>query len=171
MRDGSRFAGDYSEAVDRLLADTFAIERMFGLGINVVLWKLMDARLGVPPLGTIDAEFVLPVIAYGEIVDLVSWPPTNPAKWQLHHGLAVVMGEERADRAALFDEPLRIFSTPLAWLLGFGEGASILDWSRKRHLPFHLSARRLLVDDARLANRINRAMASPPPVYQIKVAA
>ena len=160
---------EFSEAVDRLLADTFALKRMLDLGVNIGLWYLMRARLGVEPLGVDGGEFVQPVSAYGEFVDLVTWPPSHPTRFRLRHGQAVVLGDVVARWAAATDRPLKVFSTPLAWLRGFGEGACILDWTA--HLPFHLPARRLVVDDACLADRINRAMASPPPVYEIKVAA
>ena len=68
--------------------------------------------------------------------------------------------------AAFDDQPLRIFSSPLDWLRGSGNGAAVVDWDC--HLPFHLWARRLLVDDQDLGDRLSRALRAPPVAYQIR---
>ena len=164
----SDLIAEYKAAVDRLLADEFAIKTMFSCGVNIVLWSLMHGRLGIEPLGLSanGQAFVQPAIAYGEMVDLISWRPADPATWHLRRGLAVILGEEQADRAALFDEPLTMHATPLAWLRAFGEGACVVDWDY--HLPFHLSARRLLVDDQDLGDRLSRALRAPPVAYEIR---
>ena len=164
----SDLIAEYKAAVDRLLADPDAIRAMFACGINIVLWSLMHGRLGVEPVGiTPNARaFVQPVIAYGQLVDLVSWRPTDPTTWNLRRGHAVLLGAEQADRAALFDEPLAMHATPLDWLRGFGEGATVIDWDC--HLPLHISATRLLVDDAALSHRLRKTLAAPPVAYEIR---
>ncbi len=162
---------EFGAAVERLLADEVAIRTMFACGINYMLWSLMHGRLGIQPLGITPngKAFLQPVVAYDELVDLISWRPTDPTTWHLRLGHAVLLGEERADRAALFDEPIRMFSTPLAWLRAFGDGATVIDWDC--HLPFHLSARRMMVDDRALKGRLFRALRTPPVKFEIRLAA
>ncbi len=171
MTRSSDLTAEYAKAVDRLLADPDAIRAMFACGINTVLWSLMHGRLGIEPLGITPngKAFVQPVVAYEELVDLISWRPTDPTTWHLRLGHTVLLGAEQADRAAQFDEPLTMHATPLDWLRGFGEGATVIDWDC--HLPFHLSARRMLVADQDLKVRLSRALAAPPVQFEIRLEA
>ncbi len=158
---------EFDHAVADLLADTAAIHTMFDLGIDIPHWTRHRARFGAWPIGlSANGKFVQPAVAYDDIVDLVEWSPNKPASWTLKLGLAVLLGEEAADRAALLDEPLAVYPTPLAWLLAFGNGACVVDWDC--YLPFHLSATRMLVDDRSLNDRLTRALTVPPITFEIR---
>ena len=158
---------EFDRAVERLLADEAAIRRMFDLGVDVDHWTRHRGQFGLWPLGIIaNGSFIQPVVAYDDIVDLVSWRPADPSTWHLRLGHAVLLGEEIADKAALFDEPLVIYSTPLEWLKHFGQGSCVIDWDC--HLPFHLSATRMLVHDRGLNNRLTRALTAPPITFEIR---
>lgn len=158
---------EYGRAVDRLLESETAIKAMFDSGISIGHWMLMHSRIGIEPLGISTAgDYIMPVVAYDQIVDLIAWPAADPTTWRQRLGHAVLLGQELADRAALFDEPIAVYPTPLEWLKHFGEGCCVVDWSA--YLPFHLSAQRMLVDDQHLAERLTRAMTVPPVYFEIR---
>ena len=62
------------------------------------------------------------------LVDLVAFEPSNPVRWFLRLGNAVVLGLHNV-RLALFEEsPVFIHATPLDWLRANCQGAVVLDW-------------------------------------------
>ncbi len=58
---------------------------------------------------------------------------------------------------------------PIAWLKAFGEGACVIDWSAS--LRLHLGAKRLLISDRDLGNRLTRALKTPPAAYEVRMVA
>ena len=68
----------------------------------------------------------------------------------------------------LFDTPVRVLATPLAWLRAFGEGCCVLDWDA--FLPLYLRGK-LQVSDPALADRLRRALTSPPAPFEIRLEA
>ena len=74
------------------------------------------------------AHIVMPVMDMGDMIDLIAWRSTNPARWFWRTGLGWALGTDwllpRWD-----DEPVRLFATPLDWLAGAGKGMCVLDWS------------------------------------------
>ena len=162
---------DVAQAVDRLMGDTTAILRMFDLGVTLPMSSAAFKLLGVAPMGlsTDGRNFVQPIVAYDQLVDLVSWRPASPARWHLRLGHAVLLGEEQHDFAAFADKPLTIYPTPLAWLCGSGNGAAVVDWAA--YLPFHIWARRILVADRDLKGRLSRALRAPPVKFEIRLEA
>ena len=167
MSRSSDLMDEFDRAAERLLADEAAIRRMFDLGVDVDHWTRHRGQFGLWPLGIIaNGSFIQPVVAYDEVVDLIAWPAADPATWRLRRGHAALMGEELAARSALFNEPIRVFATPFDWLKHFGEGCCVVNWDC--FLPFHLDARRLLVSDPSLGNRLTRALAVPPVSFEIR---
>ena len=63
------------------------------------------------------------------LIDLVAFEPSNPARWFLRLGNAVVLGLHNA-RLALFEEsPVLVHGTPLDWLRADCRGVVVLDWT------------------------------------------
>lgn len=82
-----------------------------------------------------DARLLLAVRdGFGTLVDLVAFSTSDPDDWALRCGLGAMLGtwtlEEAQRRVCAHGyAQLRIFATPLAWLLGGGEGVCVLDWN------------------------------------------
>ena len=101
-----------------------------------------------------------------EVSDLIAWFRENPGRWWFRRNVMPILNPERIDRAVHFDEPLKIFSTPDAWLKNRGAGIVVLDW--RSNIPLWLSgADRLIVDDSKIGRRIEAAYQREAP--QIKV--
>ena len=102
---------EFADAATRLLADPLAIKKMRSLGVSIEHCRRVEACFGILPLGltTNRKSFVQPVVAYDHLVDLISWRPTDPSTWHLRHRMAVILGEEQADRAAFDDKPLMMY--------------------------------------------------------------
>lgn len=65
---------------------------------------------------------------YSDIIDVVAWRPSEPARWWLRTGAAIMLGEHAVRHAYVYERPLSIHRTPLRWLAAYGNGAVILDW-------------------------------------------
>ena len=62
------------------------------------------------------------------LADLIAWHVEKPDTWYWRSGEhGMVLGDDALSRAGHFQEPLRLFSTPLEWLRGGGRGACLLD--------------------------------------------
>ena len=110
-----------------------------------------------------EQRLILGVCERDVLVDLVAISSADPNAWALRCGVAAVLGEDAladadalvcAERAAV----LRLFGTPLAWLIAGGEAGSIcvLDWTaaalaRLRGLGSKVT---LACDDAAAAERL-----------------
>lgn len=66
----------------------------------------------------------------GRVIDIVAWLPAEPGRWWRRAGVLDVLGLGALALAELDGKPLRLYSTPAAWL-GSGDprGAVILDWT------------------------------------------
>jgi hypothetical protein len=62
------------------------------------------------------------------LYDIIAWQPDSPHQWYFLRGEAgLVLGEKSLSRANLIDEPLRLHSTPMAWLKSGCKGSVLLD--------------------------------------------
>jgi hypothetical protein len=57
-----------------------------------------------------------------EVIDFVAFDPREPSQRWLLLGVADFLGGDLLRRAVNWDEQLRVFASPLAWLRGRGEG-------------------------------------------------
>ena len=71
---------------------------------------------------------IMPVMEAGELIDLIAWRSSNPARWFWRTGLGWALGADYLS-PRWDDDPVRLFATPLDWLAGAGKGICILDWS------------------------------------------
>lgn len=107
------------------------------------------------------------VAADREVSDLIAWYPEEPNIWWLRRNIAPILNPVAIDRAAHFDEPLRIYATPWDWLSNKGKGIVVLD--KKCAVTFWLTGiSRILVQDQRLANRISAAYKMEKPVIRVE---
>ena len=119
------------EHIDRLLAlgvpgasiaDLGAIQPVFGIS-----HAMPEPSRHYQP-GDGPPHVVMPVLDMGDMIDLIAWRTTNPARWFWRTGLGWALGTDwllpRWD-----DGPVRLFATPLEWMAGAGQGMCILDWN------------------------------------------
>ncbi len=71
----------------------------------------------------------------GELVDIVAWYPTVPAKWYLRIGDETpILGAHALAMAAWYHRPVTLYPTPEAWLYARlrdrdQDAVCVLDWS------------------------------------------
>lgn len=111
----------------------------------------------------------LPLWAGDDAIDVLALDVSDERKWWRRADLAPVIDELEIRRAVHFDEPLVIHRTPLAWLRSGGVGTVVLDWDAT--LGFWLAGcRRFLCHDPSTGARLDKALRSPPPSFEIKLA-
>ena len=165
----AQLKAEFAAAVENFLADRHSIDRAAELGIGVGIVAYFERRTGYPPLGVDGVAFVQPVVVDRQLVDLIYWRASDPQTWRLRCDMAPILGEEQARRAALFGEVIRVYTSPLEWLLHLGQGVVVLDW--RCCLSLHFTGARLLVSDLALADSLRRAMTSPPTPFEIRLEA
>lgn len=98
--------------------------------------------------------------AFGDVVDIIAWPITRPDKWARLTGKAVLLGEDALTRA-VFDEPVKVWRTPLSWLVAGGDGLVVLDqdkaWRRLNGGPA------LVGEDLAHAKELRTIITPPEP--------
>lgn len=132
------------------------LDRLRALGVSNATIATMGERGW--PFGVTNAEpvgggyyqpgegaphIILPVVEDGVLVDLVAFRSTAPNDWLLRVGNGSCLGlEEGLSRWTWYapadpdakppkyqvGQPTHLFSTPLDWLAGGGEGLCVLDW-------------------------------------------
>jgi hypothetical protein len=96
------------------------------------------------------------------IADLLAYNPDRPDRWHLFRGeSALALGIDAILEASAYEEPLRIFRTPLGWLQAGGAGACLLDWRHWRALLAGVP--HLIGEDARHDAWIRRTLAAHRP--------
>ncbi|MCB4861126.1 hypothetical protein K7W03_16160 [Sphingobium sp. PNB] len=117
------------------------IDRMIALGVpgaSIAALGAMQPAFGISPAAVEPSYFyqpvdgpthvVMPVMDQGEMIDLIAWRSSNPARWFWRTGLGWALGTDwllpRWDNG-----PVKLYATPLEWLAGAGEGICVLDWS------------------------------------------
>ena len=102
-----------------------------------------------------------------EIIDLVAFEPSNPGRWYLRLGQAVVLGRHNA-RLALFEEsPVFIHATPLDWLRANCQGAVVLDW--KADLLSYLDGYGVLAADDVTQRRLHQKFKRHIHIPEVRV--
>jgi hypothetical protein len=95
-----------------------------------------------------------------DVGDLVAWRPEEPTRWWCRTGMLPVMNPGAVLGAEFYREPLKLWSSPLAWMRAAGEGAVILD--PVANLRFWLgSVSEILADSHELGREIDRRLREP----------
>ncbi len=92
----------------------------------------------------------------GRLVDFLAYLPSDPGTWWLRRREIPILGAETLSRAEFYQQPLRLFETPHAWLLARGRGAVVLDWDCDLHEIFKLVPR-IHCRSAALRDRLRKA--------------
>ncbi|MPZ34874.1 MAG: hypothetical protein GEV13_28475 [Rhodospirillales bacterium] len=124
-----------------------------------------DAHHWAPEPGGKPA-IIVPHFEDGRLLDLVAVAPRSRA-CRTREGVCTVLGREWLDRGRDYDEAVRIYPDPLAWLLDGRRGAVIVDWRAAR---FDLAdVPELVCTDKALAARIDKAMRQPVQMPRLVV--
>lgn len=87
-------------------------------------------RDGTFQLGGPDRRLLLGVREAGGLIDVLALSSTCRDEWAARTGFATLLGWDLWVQAQLgVRKRLRVFSTPLDWLAGAGEGICVLEWS------------------------------------------
>jgi hypothetical protein len=100
--------------------------------------------------------------------DLIAWCRDEPGQWWRRLGAADLLNETAIEIAEAMSEPLTVHVTPLDWLRGGGRGVVVLDWRANLRAGFS-GVRRILAADHATAQRLNKALRSPPDQWEIRV--
>ncbi len=101
-----------------------------------------------------------------ELRDLVAVDLDHPDRFWRRCGEALLMGNAYLEIAAQECEPIKVFRTPMSWLLGAGAGIVVLDWTWARDL---LLDQELVAEDLDLGNRLEDAL--KPDIWIMEAAA
>ena len=87
-----------------------------------------DGTYSLDPHGRLAA--LIPVRdRWGEIVDAVAFFPDEPEQWWRRYGDETpILGVQALTDAAWERQPLKLWETPLQWLLKRRSGCAVLDW-------------------------------------------
>ncbi len=98
----------------------------------------------------------------GRLVDFVAYFLDNVGTWWLRRCEIPILGAETLSRAEFYQQPLRLFETPHAWLLARGRGVVVLDWDCDLHEIFKLVPR-IHCQSARLKRRLESSVIKHQP--------
>jgi hypothetical protein len=109
---------------------------------------------------------ILPVGQSGEIIDLVA-VDIRARVSRTRLGNATVLGWDHISRAIFLEEPVRLFSDPIEWLVNDRQGAVVLDWQSVRFDFGDVSG--LICTTDELAWRLAQAFQEPVRVPKLFV--
>lgn len=108
-----------------------------------------------------EPRLMLAVRESGYLVDIIALRSGDQNSWALRTGAGWLLGFDRFLRVQVEGEGvLRLFGTPIDWLLGDRDGICVLDWTEEavgmlRGLGPHAV---LLADDRKAAERLTKAL-------------
>ena len=115
---------------------------------------------------------VLPVLDGQQLVDMVAFSPLSPDQWYLRRGDGRILGSGggMADWDTGMEE-IRIFATPMDWMIAGGDGICVLTWDERaiRDLMALGGRVRLMADSHQLAAHIEEQMKSVPMLPDVGV--
>lgn len=170
---------------DRALANTRQahIDHLLAIGVTgeaIVTLGQYQLPFGIERIDTDDAgrwwpcadgktALLIPVIERGEMIDIVAFRSSAPARWWWRDGCGALLGADLLNDVWPIG-PLRIVSTPLRWLAEAGNAVCILDWSCPDHELSPMRDREgLACDSAILAARLRKRLSQPRRVPPISI--
>jgi hypothetical protein len=113
-------------------------------------------------------HLIIPVVEDGELVDLCAFRSDNSGNWSLRTGNGWALGLGRGMEPFTWGLPVHVYSDPLDWLRGKGEGLCILDWgSPEIHRLDVLE--NVICSDAETEALLRQALTRPARVPSISV--
>lgn len=173
--DCARASSNIRQAhIDRLLALDVPPEALADLGTRQLPFGADcigvddSGRWWPDPEGT--SAIVLPVVEHGEVIDIVAFRSSQPARWWWRAGCASMLGQDLLDRSVWPGDKLLVVGTPLAWIAAAGQACCILDWGLPDYEIAPLRDRNELVcDTPLLAGRLRKRLAQPRRVPPISI--
>ncbi|MCH7833022.1 MAG: hypothetical protein IIC55_09155, partial [Proteobacteria bacterium] len=101
------------------------------------------------------------------LIDIMAFEPSNPARWYLRLGNAVLLGLHNARLAVFEESPVMVHATPLDWLRADCAGVVVLDW--KADLLSYLDGYGILVDDDTTRRRLQQAFKRHIHIPEVRV--
>jgi len=169
------------------------LDRLRGLGVPIswladAFWHEPYPEIGLgpaplPPFGVSCCESVggglyqpgegplhvlLPVVEDGALVDLCAFRSADPGNWLLRVGNGWALGMDLGLSPHLWG-PVHVFSDPLDWLRGCGEGVAVLDWDSpeiRRQLD---AVPEVVCSTPAVASVLTRALTRPVRIPKISI--
>ena len=174
---------EFTAANGRLTQKHF--DHLISLGVDDFAWHCASALVGVEYVITGDGDRYLPqergnphyCIPIGDggpkgewraLDDLVVFQPSKPDQWKLRFGAGDLLGPDWPQWCCMRKEPLRLYSDPLEWLRGAGQGSCFID--RTINIPLALGNVSVIVCDSfELADRVYAAFNGFEPAPEIRL--
>lgn len=176
------------DLLSELRAATFSVrqphlDRLKCLGVSIA-WMADWAHDNlIHPFGVVTAEdagdglyqpgegalhVILPVVEDGELVDLVAFRSTDSGSWMLRTGNGWALGLEKGLSAHMWGQTVHLFSDPLDWLRGRGEGVCVLDWDAAEVHNLDV-LQELVCSSPAVAALLTRALSRPARLPKLKL--
>ena len=132
----SSFTGLHGRYLDGHNIHVASRLKVGGLGVAEIVTNGDTFQIAPPGLGM--SALILPVFAgpipspwrlvmEPALIDLLAFRTDQPETFWLRRDNATILGDGALDGLYL-DEPLRVYRSPLSWLLAAGDGCVVLDW-------------------------------------------
>lgn len=159
------------EHIDHLLRLGVTPEAIAGLGYYQLPFGVdridVDDSARWWPVEDGKAALLIPVYERGEMIDIVAFRSSQPARWWWRVGCGSLLGADLLNDG-WHEDAVRVVSTPLDWLAVGGDAVCVLDWQCP---DYELSPMRdrdeLACDTPILAARLRRRLAQPRKVPNI----
>ena len=106
---------------------------------------------------------IMPVVAEGTTIDLISWRTLAPDAWLWRNGDGWALGIDIITSPPLWDgfQEITLHATPLDWLRAGGTGAVILDWAAVPHIRRLAMFDTILCDHPTVQKRLASILNAP----------
>ena len=133
-------------------------------------WQPVSSHEGTPVLVVPLGDRAPHDMSLESLDDLLAFEPDKPERWYWLHGGVPILTPEALDKARHFEEPVRLHSTPLAWLKADCEGAVVLDWD-SICAPMWFGQLQILADTEVLQRRLLKELVGAPIATEVRNAA
>ena len=159
------------------------LDRLRALGVSI-RW-LAQTGMQIAPFGVAQSEVskaglyqvspdagllnvIIPVVEDGALVDLCAFRTDDPGNWALRTGNGWALGLGQGMGEYMWGLPVHLYSDPLDWLRGSGEGICVLDWASPEIHRLDV-LENVVCSDQATAALLQRALTRPVRVPNISV--
>jgi hypothetical protein len=141
-----QFKNELKQVFYGMAAETLDLKRwpIFMKNISTIGYEARTLRVEALSDGTFIPDedgkemIILPDYYNGELVDLIAFDINTPYQWYLYYMNSVVANQDHIDEMAYFENPAKLYLTPLSWFLNGCKGSVVVNW--QGHLPLYFAS-------------------------------